>query len=165
MKKVIVLSGVSGSGKSTYAKGLANDSAYATNGHVLIVSADDHFMKDGQYSFDPSKLSEAHGECFRRFLFALDRAGRDGPGGSDTVVVDNTNTTSEEIAPYMLAAQAFGWEAEIRTLDIEWADLVFYFQRNIHVNDIVVIERQFRRIVERKLLPWWKHTWIRPETP
>lgn len=159
MKKVIVLSGCSGSGKSTYAKKLANDSA--TNGNVLVCSADDFFMKDGRYSFDPSKLSEAHGECFRRFLSAIDRTGRDGPGGYDMVVVDNTNTTSEEIAPYMLGAQAFGWEAEVQT--IGWSSLwTECARRNVHGVSIETIDRQLNKIAARKLLPWWKHTWINP---
>src|SRR5262245_10531054 len=114
MKKVIVLSGVSGSGKSTYAKKILNDSSH---GNVAIVSADDYFMIGGKYQFDPLKLSWAHGECFRKFLLVIDRDGRCS-SAANIVVVDNTNTTSEEIAPYMLGAQAFGWEAEIRTMSV-----------------------------------------------
>lgn len=54
--KIYFLRGVSGSGKSTEAMRLAN------NNKDVICSADDYFMKDGEYIFNPSLLAAAHGE-------------------------------------------------------------------------------------------------------
>lgn len=92
--------GVPGSGKSRYTLGLAED--------TVIVSADQFFIEEGGgvYAFDPSKLGRAHGQCLRRYTEALQR-------GERHVVVDNTNTTLLEIAPYVSLALAYGCEVEI----------------------------------------------------
>lgn len=92
---VKILSGISGSGKSTYAR----------RHRGVIVSADDYFVRDGAYRFNPARLSSAHATCFARYLGALD-------DGHPLVIVDNTNTTAVEIAPYVLAAQAKGYDHE-----------------------------------------------------
>ena len=49
-KTLYILRGIPGSGKTTHAKRLAG-----TNG--VIISADDYFMRDGEYCFDASKFS------------------------------------------------------------------------------------------------------------
>jgi len=153
MGKVVILSGVSGSGKSTRARKLWNDLEPGT--YCKVVSADDFFMVDGEYRFDPKKLSDAHGKCFRDFLAALQ-------DDYALVVVDNTNTTSEEIAPYILGAQAFGWEAEILTAlpgRMNWVDYYLMCEkRNAHGVGFETIKAQHLRIVNRRLPPWWKNT-------
>ena len=142
MNHVIILSGVSGSGKSTYAR--------TRLGSADVVSADSYFYSigGGKYAFDASKLSEAHGACFRRFIQLLQHT------DENTIVVDNTNTTSEEIAPYVLGAQAFGATVEICTLKGDYV--------NVHGVPEMTIEAQRTRIENRKLPPWWKNSEIRP---
>lgn len=148
MGAVIILSGVSGSGKSTYAEKLLTE----TQG--VKVSADHFFMCGGVYKFDARKLGDAHADCFRRFIgFLYD-------DNCQCVVVDNTNTTVEEISPYMLGAAAFGWEAEIRTILAEPGDIDLLCGRNIHSVPRDVIIAQGRRIHTRKLPPYWKHTFV-----
>ncbi len=146
MQKVIILSGVSGSGKSTYIEKLNLDADY-------IVSADHYFMKDGEYKFDPTKLSEAHASCFRRFVRVLKYCAL-------IVVVDNTNTTAVEIAPYVLGAQAFGWDVEIKTIRVEENGLEECARKNKHGVSLGTIQAQHERIMRRELMPWWKHEWI-----
>ena len=116
--KVIVMSGISGSGKSTYAKRVVSETEPSMKfrdgerygDYAIIVSADDHFINNaGEYQFDASMLAEAHNECFRDFIEALQSE-------VGLVIVDNTNCSSEEIAPYMLGASAYGYEAEIVTI-------------------------------------------------
>ena len=51
-KKLVILVGLPGSGKSTKAKELAG-----TEG--IILSTDEFFMKDGEYQFDFTKCSDA----------------------------------------------------------------------------------------------------------
>ncbi len=98
--RVIVLRGVSGSGKSTWASQYANE--------ATIVSTDDQFYVDGRYAFDATKLRAYHGRTFRRFLEALERK-------DALIIVDNTNIEPWEFSPYVLAGEAFGYEVELRT--------------------------------------------------
>lgn len=156
MRKAIILSGVSGSGKSTYAEKLLQQS------QGVKVSADHFFMKYGVsaegkqteaavYHFDPSKLQEAHNDCFRRFVGFLME------GWSD-IVVDNTNTMVWELSPYMLAASAFGYAAEIRTLWVHSTDLTMAWKRNIHKVPLGVLDSQSYNLANRVLPKHWPHT-------
>jgi predicted kinase len=159
MRKVIVLSGVSGSGKTTYAKKL-----WTAEPNSMCVSTDDYFMKYGipyegyppVYCFDPTKLSDAHGKCFRDFIEVVRERVH------SLVIVDNTNTTVEEIAPYMLAASAYGWEAEVHTIVVDvgrygTARVVDTLaRRNTHgVSRNAIISQGFR-ISLRELPKYWK---------
>lgn len=145
MKQAIILSGVSGSGKSTYASALVKDEGY-------YFSADTYFMRGGTYHFDASKLTLAHASCFRDFLDGARQ------GKADLLVVDNTNTTATEIAPYVLGAQAFGYEPEIVTIMCDTRDVESAAARNKHKVPLPVVLAQHRRLKERVLPPWWKST-------
>lgn len=149
MKKVICLSGISGSGKSTYARNLqlASDESW------VIVSADKFFHTEAGYVFDPTKLGEAHARCFYTFIQAME------PGRYDNVVVDNTNTTEAELAPYMLGAVAFGYEPEIVTIRVGTLDQARTCQeRNIHGVGSMTLVAQNDRLNNRRLPPWWKQS-------
>lgn len=163
-KKVGILSGVSGSGKSHYANGQCMIVERA-GGRSSIVSADDFFMVDGVYTFDPTKLSEAHGLCFRAYIELLNSGlhMRFSPEIGQRIIVDNTNTTAIEIAPYVLAAQAYGWEVEIITI---WCNERVFDKvaaRNVHGVPYDSVGMQHQRIVDRILPPWWKSTTIEPD--
>ncbi len=97
---VIILRGVSGSGKSTWASRFA--------GRATILSTDDFFYIDGVYRHDHTKLREYHGRTFRLFLDALNR-------GDRLIIVDNTNVEPWEFSPYALAGEAFGCKTELLT--------------------------------------------------
>lgn len=159
MKQVIVLRGVAGSGKSHYcnylktnAEGLFNTSA----DNVKVVSADNFFVKlgNGTYKFDPAKLSEAHAECFREFISAL-------MSGVNVVIVDNTNTTTMEISPYMLGASAYGYEAEVQTVQ---CDVELAASRNTHGVPLEGVKAMAERMADCKLPPWWKTSLIMAAT-
>ena len=96
---VTIMVGVPGAGKSRYAQAIKG---------AFAVSADDYFVGAGagDYAFDPSKLGEAHGQCLRRYTEALQR-------GESQVVVDNTNTTTLEMAPYVSLALAYGYKVDV----------------------------------------------------
>lgn len=159
MGKVVILSGVSGSGKSTMARALWNELTPGT--YCKVVSADDFFMVEGTYKFDPKKLSDAHGKCFRDFIAALSSNEGFKPE-YDLVVVDNTNTTTAEVSPYILGAQAYGWEVEILTAMCETdADIKACAARNKHGVSEAAIFSQHRRLCGRELMPWWKNTVIK----
>jgi len=141
--KVTIIAGISGSGKSTLAG--------AECGGSVRCSADDFFTdKVGDYHFNPAKLGEAHAMCLRKFVEAL-LAGKD-------AVVDNTNTTSTELAPYIALANAYG--VDLRIVVIR-CDAEIAARRNTHG----VPERAVRAMasrLERTLAHWPRH-WPEPE--
>jgi predicted kinase len=97
-KNVIILRGVSGSGKSTFASMLARH-----NNGAVVVTADDYFTDSwGLYKFDASKLGAAHAQCYKRFETALFDP------DVNTVIVANTNTSPRDFKNYVDAAEAYG---------------------------------------------------------
>lgn len=98
-RSLVLVRGVSGSGKSTFATHLA-----AKLGHV-VHSTDDYFMQDGAYKFDGSKLGAAHKWNEDRTDKALE-AGKN-------VVVANTFTQHWEMAPYDNMAKKHGAKVHV----------------------------------------------------
>jgi predicted kinase len=98
--KVTILRGISGSGKTTWAK------THAPN--ATIVSTDDFYIVDGVYTYDANKIEENHRKAFRLHLDSL-------AAGKEWIVVDNTNVHAWEYSPYVLAAGAYGYEVELLT--------------------------------------------------
>jgi predicted kinase len=134
MGRLRILRGISGSGKSTYAK---ENYPWAT-----ICSADDYFMKDGEYVFDFTKLSEAHRSCFVAVDFLL--------GRGDDVVLDNTNTQLWEMSPYVMLAAKHRVEVEIIRIA---CDPVIAAARNTHgvpTSSVISMDRRME-----KLPPFW----------
>lgn len=139
---VYILRGVPGSGKSTFAKNIDTDTA-------VICSADDFFVgEDGVYRFDASKISQAHKECFLKFVRAVN-------DGKKTIVIDNTNCTNIEVAPYVTYAEAMGHTATIiaitKTPPEECA------ARNVHGVPEATVMRMYRTLMEniRSAPRWW----------
>ena len=143
MKKLVILRGLPGSGKSTY-----------TRNHLIsarICSTDLFFTTpSGEYFFNPALIGEAHGSCCRAVIDAMQ-------SGVELIAVDNTAIHVSEVAPYMLIAQAYGYEAEIVTLS---CDVHTSVHRNIHGVPAHVIEYMAGKIEaeEASFPPWWKHT-------
>lgn len=90
-KILYILRGVSGSGKSTLGAMIAPH----------VISADDYFMKDGKYHFNPKKLGEAHAMCQDRVKIRMEHG--DGP-----IAVCNTFTQEWEMKPYEDLADEHG---------------------------------------------------------
>jgi predicted kinase len=106
--KVFVMRGVPGSGKTDYTK------KHFPN--AWICSADTFFMKEGVYRFDAANLKAAHAECLREFTRAVAGEAFGIKTAIGTVVVDNTNITVAEMAPYCALAQAYGHELMLVTI-------------------------------------------------
>ena len=155
-RQVVVMSGISGSGKSSLVRRLAEVSSPFKSKKDLpavIVSADTFFMQDGVYKFDPSMLGKAHSLCFFQYIEAL-RAYK-----GNAIFVDNTNTTVAEIAPYMLAAEAYDWNVEIITFVSKGIGaLTACAERNRHGVGLHTIGRQDAALVILVLPHWWKNT-------
>ena len=151
--RVIIMRGVSGSGKSTVAGKVA---AAATGG--AVVSADEYFHlpkaggrdRDGGqipnrgYDFNPAELGYAHAYSMRRFIAALqDR---------NDVVVDNTNTTAQEVAPYLLVAQSY--RADVTIIHVR-CDFDVACKRNVHDVPKGAISGQLHRLTNETLPEYW----------
>lgn len=94
-KKIIILRGASGSGKSTVADLFAEPK--------VIASADDYFTdSNGNYNFDVSKLGKAHQYCRDVFMSGLNCS------DIKTVIVSNTNTKPADYQFYVDEAKKRG---------------------------------------------------------
>jgi predicted kinase len=91
MKELFLLRGLPGSGKSTLAKSIGG----------FNVEADQFFIVDGEYRFDPSKLKWAHELC----RMECERAMKDGV----KIVISNTFTQDWEIQPYFDLAEKYDY--------------------------------------------------------
>jgi len=87
----VLLRGLPGSGKSTLAQRLAAEHGFR---HL---EADQHFMVDGVYRFDPARVADAHAVVVRDALAALQ--------AHERVVVANTHVRLWEMAAVIGAAQ------------------------------------------------------------
>jgi predicted kinase len=96
MKKIILLRGLPGSGKSSLAKLMSN----ALTG---FVEADMYFIQNGEYKFDASKLRQAHAWCQNQVEKWM------GPHGLDDIIVSNTFTQEWEMQPYFELAEKYGY--------------------------------------------------------
>ena len=88
MGKLVIIRGVPGSGKSTFANKLL--SAGIVNN---FFEADQFFELGGTYKFDVSKLGEAHKWCQGKVCEALSRG--------KNVAVSNTFSRKWEMDPYL----------------------------------------------------------------
>jgi predicted kinase len=148
VSEVIITSGIPGAGKSTWVK--KNTNACMTE----VFSADKYFFdSNGSYHFDPSKLGEAHSSCLKNYTVRLLQLHHDSrPSGGITLVVDNTNTSAWEIAPYYSLAQAFNIPVRIVRII---ARPETAFSRNIHGVEKEKVQKMADRIEANPLPPFW----------
>lgn len=149
MSKVFIYCGIPGAGKSTI---VANRHGAMAN----VCSSDLYFMEFDRatdalvYKFDASKLGEAHGQCLRFFITEVHN-------GEAEIIVDNTNTTIAEIAPYVAIAQAYSYDVEVITVLCEPEKA---HARNVHGVPLEAIKAMAERLERRDMPPWWKHSVI-----
>lgn len=94
-KNLILIRGASGSGKTAFGHLIAGR-------NYNVLSADDYFMKDGEYFFDGSQLKDAHAYCQRRAESRMSR-------GDRKVIVANTFTREWEMKAYYDLAEKYGY--------------------------------------------------------
>ncbi len=99
MKKLKIIRGLPGSGKSTRAKSLGIPDHY---------EADMYFMQNGEYKFDRTKLADAHAWCKRMVENAM-IAGRD-------VIVSNTFVKKWEYAVYEELAAKYNYAVDVEVM-------------------------------------------------
>jgi len=118
-KTLVIVRGLPGSGKSTVGAKFG-----------VVRSADDYFMSDGVYNFDPSKIVAAHAACQKAVKNDLN---------GDIAVVANTFCMGWELNPYIkIAAEV---SAAIVVVDMFDAGLddAGLEARNLHGVSAVII--------------------------
>lgn len=92
-KRFYLIRGVPGAGRTSTAKSL--ELTYKAHDlNTSIIEANDFFVKDGVYNFDPKLLQQAHDDCIERTKQALT------DDTTDVVIVTNTFVYKWEIEPY-----------------------------------------------------------------
>ena len=98
-QKFILIRGICGSGKSTFAKQLV-EYYHCLYNNATHLEADQFFEDaDGNYNWNPELLYAAHKWCQSSTYEALKKG--------NTVVVSNTFTTKKELKPYFEIAKEF----------------------------------------------------------
>ena len=105
-KVLVLLRGVPGSGKSTEARRLMS----GCEGKSAHYEADQYFMVNGVYNFNPAKLPEAHGQCQAKTRAALEDP------SVEMVVVSNTFIRAWELQPYFDMAAELGTKVIVRRM-------------------------------------------------
>ncbi len=152
-----ILRGLPGSGKTTWARAMEKRRTAAGRGATVIYSADDFHVKGGpdggkpEYQFDPAQAKNAHGWCLRRFLDTVRT--HEGSAHDCLVVVDNTNTTPYEIAPYYALGEAYSHEVRIVQFTCTPAEAL---ARNVHGVPEATIALMYKRLTAADLPPWWR---------
>lgn len=134
---MIIMRGASGSGKSTCAKAIGEKliagkglPGLGVDGHMnaVIVSADAFFTREGgEYVFNKDMLSLAHEQCLRMALLSMTNSYIHSTAVA--VIVDNTNTTYEEVLVYSRVARAL--KKKVYIIDVE-SDYEKCVEMNVH---------------------------------
>ena len=93
-QKIILIRGIPGAGKSTYAKFLKEK---YKKYDFSIFEADDFFMVGEKYEYNPSKIKDAHEYCYKR---AMDSKGKN-------IIISNTFTKVWEMKKYLALANEY----------------------------------------------------------
>lgn len=147
MKKVIVLVGLPGSGKST----IANKIATSRGAHVF--SADKYMVDaNGNYDFRFERLGRCHANCLHDFASTM-MAEAERTEINSVLIVDNTNMTNIERAPYVSLGLAFGYEIEVAFVE-SGLSLEALAKRNVHGVSAAGLERMSQNMDRALWAPW-----------
>ena len=101
MKKLYIVRGLPGSGKSTFAEALVGSD-------FLVCEADKYFIVDGEYKFDGTKIKQAHEWCRNRVeTYMKDSLVND--QFYREIAVSNTFTQEWEMEAYYKLAEQYGY--------------------------------------------------------
>lgn len=96
-KTMIILRGLPGSGKSTFAEYLS------FHNNSVICSSDDFFYdEEGNYNFDYNKIEKSHQYCYDKCKNALEN--------NKNVIIDNTNVKEEHFNKYIKLAKQYNYK-------------------------------------------------------
>ena len=150
MKKILIIRGVSGSGKSHLMHQHVIENSQREIARRLTFFEADMWFKTigGEYKFDPKEIHSAHRWC----QLSVEASIRTDMREDSVVVVANTFTTYKEILPYALLAQKYGTEIEIMEPNNPWSrDVAECYKRNTHYVPLETIQKQLDRLEDNPL--------------
>jgi len=117
-KKLIIMRGLPGSGKSEKAKQLVEDG--------IIHSTDNYFVQDGVYKFDENNICRFHDLNLMSSIESMKK-------GVSPIIIDNTNLISFYCEDYVENAKIYGYEIVVVEPESSWAfDVDELVKRNVH---------------------------------
>jgi predicted kinase len=136
MKRLIMIVGVPGSGKTTKAKQLIN----LLGDTAVHYEADQYFTDaDGTYKFDPSKLAEAHDYCQSRTSTAM-------KDGVKNIIVSNTFIKAWERAPYFHWARMYGYDVLFIRMNTQYKTI-----HGVPAEKIEIMKSQIEQLTEHEI--------------
>ena len=102
IKTLIVLRGLPGTGKSTFAELLVSPEN--------ICEADHYFEGENGYEFDASRLEEAHSQCHNKVEALMQ-------SGAERIVVSNTSTQLWEFSEYLALARQHHYRVHVAVVE------------------------------------------------
>lgn len=139
MKKLIILRSLPGAGKSFLAKSICDNINHNWDESYVVLSTDDVVSAGKYYLWHPDMIRESHHVNQIKCKRAMEL-------GIEDIIVDNTNTTWKEIAPYVKLAKEHGYAVEVREPDTTWKfDVNECFKRNSHGVPLESIKKMFDR--------------------
>lgn len=118
-KKLILVRGLPGSGKSTFARAIAPPSCHWEADMFFCRTFDEHGNDDGfdgPYKFVPELLTSAHAWCLGMVETFMDEH-------ASTVVVSNTFSQLWEMQPYYELADRLGWDITVIHIVGNWGSI------------------------------------------
>jgi predicted kinase len=140
MRKLCIIRGLPGSGKSCLAKVIKQEASITYDTQPVICSTDNFWDKEtGTYNYRPHLLDIAHGWC--RGIVCDEMLHQ-----RELIILDNTNTTFKEIAPYLELAAAFGYDVDIFEPTNPWSkDPNECVKRCTHNVPLTIIQKMAER--------------------
>lgn len=136
--RMILIRGLPGSGKSTLAQALKGPGG-------VVCEADDAFIKEGVYRFNPQGLAAAHAECQAK---ARDYASRRPVEARGALVVSNTFSQRWEMEPYL-------------NIPVDHSQIIDIFDAGL--DDAELAARCIHEVPEGTIASMrarWEHDWL-----
>jgi len=128
---LLIIRGVSGSGKSTFADFLQS---MIPDCEIEICTADDYHMVNGEYIFKVENLSKAHAWCQKKAFKAIDDNVR-------LVIVNNTSTSVNEYKHY----ENYARKNNYQVVSIVMENLNEH--KNVHNVPDIILKKQKNKLI------------------